>query len=246
MWNVRFVGLNVMVSSLLSFASATPAQTKHSTLPVQDASEPGSPFAVTGTVTIRETLSGDRLESAFSDTISVRNVSNKTVLVAVFQLDVKPAYAGPESDTRQYECFFARDVIPPGHDHDISRPSSGSISVELMTPGRLPDVPRAQLRTLFVQFTDGSTYGEQTHARHILSLRRQTWQHLKRLDRIYAHQGEQEFVQELLQPVEPTEVNTYFEAIRQAQRQLGTAVAIGQVRQALHNANQHQAAFAKE
>lgn len=210
---------------------------------VEDRSAPGSPLVISGTVEIRETGSGSSLRVSLSEhNIVARNISSKTILALVVWLDVLPSYASPQRFVRQYECFFAPDVINPGDDHSLTEPTVGE-QIEPYDPSRPAETARAEARTVYVQFLDGSIFGDEGFGDHLRTLRRQTRRHLHHLDKTYTHRGEAAFLEELNETVEPGEVDVLVENVRRTQKRLGTSAAIGQIRRMLEFARERQSGF---
>jgi hypothetical protein len=235
--------LTILWISSFFFVCAWAKNTKKTVVQVQDRSGPGNPFAISGTVELRETpLENERVRVEISENILAKNISGKTILTFVAWLDLTPAYGGPEHSVRQYECFFAPDVIKPGEDHTLSQPRPG-YSIDPYDPADSPQPARAELRIVYVQFLDGSVFGQETLGRHIRSLRKQTWHHLKDLDKTYTKLGEADFLQELSETVEPGEVDVFIENIRQTQRTSGTVAAVLKIQSALEFARERQAGF---
>ncbi len=217
-------------------------------LPVVDRSDPGSPLRISGTVRLRETASAHTATTTLvEEDIVAENISSKTILALVAWLDVTPTYTAPQRSVKQYECFFASDVIKPGEQHSLSDVSaSGHTTMEDYSRQRAPKTPKAEIRVVYVQFLDGSTFGQEAFARHLLAVRRIAWQHLRRLDRAYKRGGEPAFLEELSERVEPSEVDTLLQNVRETQRTRGTPSAIGQVRLMLKFATERGAALSEE
>lgn len=216
--------------------------TKVTVVQVQDRSASGNPFAVSGTVEIRETpLDNKRVKGEISEDILVRNISGRAILTFVAWLDVVPAYGAPEHSVRQYERFFTSELIDPGDELIFSEPYGYSISPYDFEKSS-PESPRAELRIVYVQFLDGSLYGNVAHGRDIRRIRKLTWHYLKDLDKAYTKLGEADFLQELSEIVEPGE-NVLIENLRKMQRTRGTVAAVLHMRHMLQAAEEHQAGF---
>lgn len=228
----------------VAFLPICEAQTDVSKAEVQDISAPGSPLVISGTVTIKETfMGGGRVLVSTTEDIIARNISSKTILTLVAKLELVPAHGGPQEYTREYECFFAPDVIKPGDVHSLS--GEGMDTADPYDSREPAQTARAQITVQYVQFIDGSIYGKQFFGEHILDVRRTAWRHLKRLNRIYTRHGEEAFVEELNESLEPSPVDVLIEGVRETQRNLGTETAIAQVRKMLNYAEEHKAGFTK-
>lgn len=226
---------------LVGSLSPCEAQTATTTQAVEDNSQTGSPLTVSGTIVLQETKRGARVRIGITEDISIRNISGKTILTFVAWLDVVPSRGSAERFVRQYECFFAPDVIKPGDIHAISEPHSET--EEPFNPHDPPEIPRAELRIVFVQFLDGSVFGNEFLGEEILSARREAWQVMERLNRTFVRSGEGAFVEELFAPREPGPIDGLLANVRQTQRQLGTRSAVGQIRRMLDFAEERTAGF---
>lgn len=225
---------------LVVFAVSVLGETRVATVTVQDKSAPGSPFAVSGTAEIGETLSGNEVRTSISYRVAVRNFSGRTVLAFAAQLQVFPSFGGPQQFDTNIECFFAADVLNSGQEDTLSQRFPAE-SVEPHDPNTSAQTPRAEFRVLFVQFLDGSIYGAESLGQPIMLRRRITWKHLRELERTYKRNGEAAFVELLNETVEPPEVNTFFENLRVTQRQEGTQPTLNRVLAALRFAKERQA-----
>jgi hypothetical protein len=79
------------------------ADTKVTTVQVADASGPGSPFAISGSVEVSEIFLGSGARISFSEDIVGRNIADRTILAVVAWLDIAPSRTPPHRFTRQYE-----------------------------------------------------------------------------------------------------------------------------------------------
>lgn len=233
-----FLLLGCFVASTL----ASGAQTRVTTVAVQDKSAPGSPLAITGTVQLREKISKAMVLTGITEDILSRNISSKTILTLVVWIDVTPSYGSPRRFTRQYECFFAADVINSGDEHPLSQATAAE-TAEPYDPATPARQPTADVTVVYVQFLDGSIFGHEAFGENIQRIRRMTWNHLRFLDRTYRRAGEAALTQELSETVDPPEVDTFFENIRQTLRQQGPQIAIVRIRTALKFAEERQAGF---
>lgn len=227
---------------LFPFPTSGWADTSTTTVQVTDASAAGSPFLVSGTVELRETTAGRQLRSRADYQVTLRNISSQTILAFSGQLNVVPPHGGPQVFDTNVECFFAPDVIKPGDEESLSSRFPPT-TAEPFNPSSPPRTLRAEFTVLFAQFADGSVFGPELLGQQIMERRRITWKHLKDLLRIYDREGEAAFVEELMEPIDPPEVNTFFENLRQTQRQQGTQRTLARIRGALLFAEERKAGF---
>lgn len=171
--------------------------------------------------------------------INYKNISDKTILTVVVWLEVVYPHGEREKQTFQYECFFAPDVIAPGDEDLLNSPKLPHKTVPLRAPTRTME-PRALVRVMYVQFLDGSVFGEEKFGDDILELRHRTWKTLKRLNEIYTRLGAEEFMQALQEPAEPLEVNTLLDNVRFTASKYGASDAAGKIERMLTIAKEHQ------
>ena len=214
-------------------------------VPLVDQSNPGSPLAVFGSVSLTERIEQQRLIYNFDSTIDAKNVSDKTILALLVEVRLRSAYGGGVTHINQADCFFARDVIAPGGLHAVARPSPG-LNVDPIGPSPIRGSPSAEVRVRYVQFLDGSIFGDESAARELFRLRRMSWHELRRLLRTYEREGEQAFLAALGERVQPSEVDNFIEAYRRTQKVRGTAAVIEQIRSSLRFAEEHRRAIGED
>ncbi|MCI0423007.1 MAG: hypothetical protein L0312_27920 [Acidobacteria bacterium] len=213
-------------------------------LQVVDRTEGASPVTVSGTVTISEQVSGDQVNYSLEESVSATNVSDKTILTMVAWLDVSFTKAPNAHIVKQYECFFAPDVIKPGETHILSTPQPASMRDNFDPAAPLKEA-KAEFRAVYIQFLDGSVFGDPAAAKDMLRIRKEAEKALWYLNKVYREKGAQAFVAELQEPNPTAEVDTLLENVRQAQRELGTAEAVRRVQGMLTTAEQREQAFVK-
>ena len=96
---------------------------------------------------------------------------------------------------------------------------------------------------LFVQFSDGSTFGDKVAAKDILEIQAAVLDRLRTLDDA---RSDEEFLRLLRKDIEPDEADTFFAAIRRTQKEKGTSMARSRVRNALINSEKHLAQLTAE
>jgi hypothetical protein len=167
-----------------------------------EASPPGSPVGNNGSVTFAEMVSGDRVLSAFSQNWTVKNFSPKSIVALVETLVIQYPSGNRAGPVQEYELFFHPDLLKPGDEVSFSRPARDV--TEFGSHGSGPGEPNCTVNVLWVQFADGSTFGDRKYADSLLRKRRATLDGLRRLRDIYLNQGAATFASELRKKVEPT------------------------------------------
>lgn len=228
-----------LATGLVSICGLAPhaASAQSAILPVVDKSLPGNPLEISGTVAIWEEIAGGRLQYSFEEHTTAKNISSKTILTVVAWVEAHNSYGRSKRWVKQYECFFAPDVIRPGESIMFSGPRRGTTS-EPWDSSPAPHTPRAEARVLYVQFLDGSVYGSPSLARDILQSRRIAWRVLRQLHRTFERQGEEEYLRALNEPVDPPDVDAFIENLRLTQQQFGTPQTVAKIERMLERADE--------
>jgi predicted exporter len=78
----------------------------------------------------------------------------------------------------------------------------------------------------WVQFADGTTFGDNSYARPLFEDRTAILKALQQLHEVYLNEGLEKFIEQLQQPVKQPVVDGYLEHIRTLQKQGGAARAV--------------------
>jgi hypothetical protein len=163
---------------------------------LQDVSVKGSPVTASGYVTYRYDDS-KKLPFSYQENILAKNVSTKGVLLMVMHVEVNGTPGRDETFSQEY--FFG-DALEPGAIEVRDEPgaSFGQAvnGVPLTDSGHDPHAV-AKVRVEFVQFLDGSTWGDAGRAKTVLDMRSETLAELDRLEHIYEQAGEDAFLEDL-------------------------------------------------
>jgi hypothetical protein len=202
----RFVAIAFLVLSLcktqVSFGQNTSdsdAKKQPSVYVLRDISERGSPLRAAGKV-----LSRGNAILTFNVEAAVANVSEKNVLS--WSMLVRTS-DGVLNFTSSNDYFFTVDVLAP----DVSASvSSGPISLVAQSQGDMlagedrvssNHAVTASLEIEFVQFEDGSTWGDSDAETRAFQYRSATLHKLESLQRAYSEQGEQGLLDALAEPI---------------------------------------------
>jgi hypothetical protein len=134
----------------------------------------------------------------------LQNKSGKDTLLVVLHFSGSGTRAAALDLMYQKEYFFSLDVLKKGKS-ELFRSSLARFGVASINGHPIPEsedelgsgAARATAETVFVQFADGTTWGDSESARDAFIERRQTLEELGRLDAILRDQGEQALRQEL-------------------------------------------------
>jgi hypothetical protein len=163
---------------------------------LKDVSAKTSPISVSGYVTYRYDDS-KQFPFSYQENILAKNVSGKSVLLMVMHLE---ANAGPRGDETYSQEYFFGNALEPGavevHDEPETTFRQEVNGTPLVDSGEDPHAA-AKVRVEFVQFGDGSTWGDADSAKTALDMRSATLAELDALDHIYEQKGEAAFLEEL-------------------------------------------------
>jgi len=236
----------------LCLSRSSAAQLEAITVPVIDKSGAASPFQVSGRFLLQEAVHGNQLEWSWGQKVAVKNVSGKPVLLFVATLTEigrypKGQHAAP-GDGPTYviedDRFFSENLIRPGESLTLRDTEPGAPSVACcINPLAEKSDPAARYYLGFVQFADGSTFGDPDEARDALALRETILRGLRELNQSYAEHGDQGFTAKLKEQ-SPFSATASFGQIITKYREGGIGLAIDTTRHILTTAEKHMAGIA--
>ncbi len=231
----------------LCLCRSSAAQLEAITVPVIDKTGAASPFQVSGRFLLQEAVHGNQLEWSWGQKVAVKNVSGKPVLLFVATLTEigrypKGQHAAP-GDGPTYviedDRFFSENLIRPGESLTLRDTEPGAPSVACcINPLAEKSDPAARYHLGFVQFADGSTFGDPAEARDALALRETILRGLRELNESYAEHGEQGFTAKLKEQ-SPSSATAPFRQILTKYRESGVQAALDEAREILATAEQH-------
>jgi len=184
--------------ALMLLLPMTVAAQRETTIQIASGPSIGQPVVLSGSA--RSTYdSGKPFPYTFKTTLSAVNVSDKDILLVIMTTNLTGTGKYDIHDTRVDDYFFTPNVFGRNETKTIDN-LVGPLS-EPEGPVELePLEPRAVADVRFVQFFDGSTWGDSASGAGALQDRRSTWNRLKLLIDKYRTGGEQDFVLALRQP----------------------------------------------
>jgi hypothetical protein len=166
------------------------------TIPVFTPSDPSAPVTIRGTLTGNDD-SPDTHEFLCSGHLTLTNISEKKILLIMTQARAMVRADGvirsrlDRTDVDDY--FFKSDLFLPK--------STVVLDTKMFPQKQNPEASKwkssrvlADVRIVFVQFADGSTWGNLKRARQYLEQRQQAWKELQLLATLYRANNEQGFV----------------------------------------------------
>jgi hypothetical protein len=211
------------------------------TSPVVQIGQDGSPLEISGNVTAGDEGSGV-LRYSISRKLTVNNVSSKSIMLAVLEVNIRNISKIDVHSTREDDDFFRPDSFAPNTTKTLEE-STGPFGEPTSGAVLEPAAPEATVRVVFVQFADGSTWGNPDAGRRALRERYLSWDEMKLLSEAYQKDGKERFGAELLKP-------TDLQAIRKLQRLYADgpkdmAVVLNEMSTMLRYADLHQRGMEK-
>lgn len=178
--------------------SSLPALAGDKTIPINDLSSADSPVRSHGSVTVAQETSGDALLTSSSQDWIVKNVSAKDIVALSESLVCVYPDGRKGGRSERYELFFHPQVMKSGEEVAFSEPSS--VVERTKRLGIPPVEPRCEANALWVQFSDGSTFGDKAAGDSLLSDRRVTMKGLYVLRDVYLQSSADQFIQMVQTP----------------------------------------------
>ena len=212
------------------------------TVPVVDDSAAASPIRTTGTAVFSEGAENGKAVCSYNCEIESRNVSQQPVVLLVMVQEFRCSNGLGDKHISGHEYLFDRQLLGPGK--AITYPSGHCTSESMVGPiPSIARVPIAGATTMYAQFQDGTSFGDDKYALHMLQIRHGALKAFRRLQEIYQMQGEEKFRQALRRQPDPREIreassveDLFIEPLRRIQREFGTVEAIRRIREKLSNA----------
>jgi hypothetical protein len=238
---MRFRHFVVGFLGVLSFCftrSAWPQLTY--TLPVVDKSDSGSPLKISGTASFTELIVANSVKSSSSFKVVARNVGGKAIILVLASVDEAGPHGVGTYQVIQRDHFFWGNIAPKESVVLARGPLGRRPSACCVSPLGPANEPKAEIRVQYVQFIDGSTFGDETTAKDILRTRSAILAALRRLDNA---SNSENFLALLAQKIQPDAADTFLETFRRTRKSHGTAAARAQVHTGVTAAAAHAAAM---
>lgn len=175
-------------------------------VPILDTSGAGTPFQVDGKMTLRESARANQLEWSWGEKVNVKNISDKPILLFIATITESGRYSAPRhtapGDGPTYRLeddrFSNEKLIEPGESFVIRDTKPGVPDVACcINPLAGTHDPFAEYHVHFVQFADGSVFGDPAEARGSLAIRQIIRRGLHDLYQSYEQGDESGFVARL-------------------------------------------------
>jgi hypothetical protein len=195
-------------------------------LAIVDKSPAGSPLQNIGSVTFSETaVGGAGVAVSHRDDWTVKNVSQKPIVAIVETLLIRDDKAVNVGREARYDAFFHPTLAEPGQ--AISPFSQDFFEDHVISSKYTPLVSaRCEVTVRWVQFADGTTFGDNSYASPLIENRTAILKALQQLHEVYLNEGPEKFIEQLQQPVKQPDVDGYLEHLRILQKKGGAARAV--------------------
>ena len=184
------LGLLILLTSLYCAAA-----TEDVSVPIADVSPSGSPFTNTGRAILSESATNSGMVLNHTEQWSARNHSAKSIVAVVETLRLHYPNGSEMGITYQHDTFFHPKPVLSGEDIEF-------MSVDPGTALRAPASQNVRdascdIVVRWVQFADGTTFGDPSYAANLVGGRAAILKELRRLASIYQSEGLTRFSTEL-------------------------------------------------
>jgi hypothetical protein len=186
-------------------------------------------------------VSNGFLYVSHQDDWKAQNTSQLPIVAMVETLTLHFPNGKVATLVNRYEAFFHPTLLQPSEEADLFVPFSGE---EVSRVEEQSFEPYCEAELLWVQFADGTTFGDGKYGADLLRERKETWAALSHLNAVYRSKGARAFLQELQKPIEPAMADGYIQHIRNFQQQHGTDAAALRLEMHLKMAGQRAASAA--
>ncbi len=221
---------------LLSLAGTCFAQVTN--IPIVDKASQHSPLDNEGSVTLQKTIDGASTQLTYSDNWVVRNISTKPIIAVHEVLLVHYADGTTRVHRANYDMFFGTPRLVPG----ATTSFSAAPSTQRHQTGQSDlqsQVVSCEVTEQWVQFEDGTTFGDPSYGQQTLALRKADLMTLERLNQAYVSGGTEAFLHQLQEPSNPR--SDYLGALQSIQQRDGTEKAVQLVQKYLTIADSRKA-----
>ena len=207
------------------------------TIQVVDASDHGSPLKVSGTASYAEIKKQNAFQTSSRFEILLKNTSQKEIIL--LRATVKEG--GPHGPVKEHEItrdhFFWGEISVGSSIRLVSDEGQVATTLSSIAPAREPN---AEFHLQYVQFADGSAWGNESAAQDAFAARSAIFGMLLRLQ---SENNNQHFVALLKERIQPDEADSFFDSFRQVRKNKGMATARQNVAASLRVASAHESSM---
>jgi len=188
----RKVGLALLAWTAIAWAQ------KEVRIPAAEVHQVGAPVRIRGEVTAKDQQS-ENTPYTFEGDLYLTNESTKPILLLIMQLDVISPFKISLNYTEVQDYFFESSIPQPGSTVKLHR-VLGAFGEPKGPYETFPVESSAHARVVFVQFVDGSSWGDFAAAKKALRDRQLSLHQLEILREESKKEGQKEFAEALSQP----------------------------------------------
>ncbi|HEY6765635.1 MAG TPA: hypothetical protein VI386_12750 [Candidatus Sulfotelmatobacter sp.] len=218
-------------------------------VPLVDRTVGENPLEARGGGLLRELARANELEWSWGERVTVKNLSGNPILLYVVSITevgrhVPPAgrHSAPGNGSiyrLEDDMFFSEKLFGPGESLVLRETMPGTPIVDCcINPlAKLRD-PSVEYRLLFVQFADGSTFGDPAEAQDVLSMRQRIVNDLLKLRQSYGDRGVSGFT-DTLNERSAFSVTSVYKQILSKFTDEGVLAAVGEAERIIAIAERH-------
>jgi hypothetical protein len=170
------------------------------TLPLRVQPSTGNPVALRGTATAVTKVAAEP-EDSFTADVLTTNVSDRKIVLVIIQLHLKGFVNADVTDIRAQDFYFEGQPFEP-KSTTVIHGGFPFVRRKSVNPPD-PASAKASAKVVYVQFADGSSWGDAGRAREIMEQREYDLNRLRALEQTFRLQGSSEFVSKLLETSGP-------------------------------------------
>jgi hypothetical protein len=170
----------------------------------------------------------------------ITNISQKRIVAFVQTVSIHSSGGQVREHGQEYEEFFYTQTFEPGDSIDLSR-RLGQWAAEAGRPQDAP--PPCEVTLRWVEFADGTTFGDPDYARELLARRERVLSTFLHLSHVYEQQGAEQFERELQEHISPPLADSFIEDLRERQKKDGTQATVDRLKMLLRTAEERGNTF---
>jgi hypothetical protein len=221
------------------FVLCTSWASNDTVVPLHDKSLAESPLENLGAITVSQSESNGTQAMSHTDRWDVVNHSSKPIVAIVETATIQYANGHSAEETVQYDAFFHTDLLGPGAHLDLSSGMSGQHVAP--TKSSTLAIPSCEVVARWVQFSDGTMFGDAKYATQLLEDRKSMLSALMRLERALLSGGLDQFAQELQRKDPSAVADAYLGHLRHVEMHDGVQAATESLQTHLRMARQRSA-----
>jgi hypothetical protein len=177
---------SAVVALFILLPARVPAQetpnTEDLNVAAVDASLPGSPFALSGSVQFHDEFSSDSIQTRFAGELKLRNISTKAVVAYELTGDVGIIHL----ESSSFDAYFRGNDIQPEAEVSAWKQDwqDRLITVSCRAPCAAP-THKVRIAVVYAEFADGSKFGDGKFAESRPADRRRVLTYLNQLSDAY-------------------------------------------------------------